>query len=115
MFNVHYLYYPSYEGIQPDIPDLDVNQAVVGEDVPGDVGGGEAQDPRPPSASRVPSHQSSVAESVHTLQSQGDPYLEKGQVKALLHEELSRHGSPVTFARLFPPPSAGKLGGEDPR
>jgi len=105
------------EGIQPDIPDLDVNQAAVGEDVEGAVGGGEAQEPRPPGASRVPSHQSSVGESVHTLQSQGDPFLEKGQVKELLDDELSRQGIPriTTFAKLFPPPSAGKLGGDDPR
>jgi len=104
-------------GIQPVIPDLDVNQGAVGEDVEGAVGGGEAQEPRPPGASRVPSHQSSVGESVHTLQSQGDPFLEKGQVKELLHDELSRQGSPriTTFAKLFPPPSAGKLGGDDPR
>jgi len=105
------------EGIQPIIPDLDVNQAAVGEDAEGAVGGGEAQEPRPPGASRVPSHQSSTGESVHTFQSQGDPFLEKGQVKELLHDELSRQGIPriTTFAKLFPPPSAGKLGGDDPR
>ena len=94
-----------------------MNQAAVGEDVEGAVGGGEAQEPRPPGASRVPSHQSSMGESVHTFQSQGDPFLEKGQVKELLRDELSRQGSPsiTTFAKLFPPPSAGKLGGDDPR
>ena len=94
-----------------------MNQAAVGEDAEGAVGGGEAQEPRPPGASRVPSHQSSTGESVHTFQSQGDPFLEKGQVKELLHDELSRQGSPkiTTFAKLFPPPAAGKLGGDNPR